>query len=276
MRAGLDRRVTYLLPAAAFLGLFFVLPMATLVQLSLQTPSGTTWVHYLRVAQEPVYRTTFLRSFRLALECTAISALVGYPFAYVLSRARGRATMLALGIAALPLVLNLLTSSYAWLVILQRKGVVNWLLASLHLSPQPVGWLFTRGATLAGMVYVVLPLMIFPVFGTLRYIGEAYVEAARILGAGPIRSFLRVTLPLSWPGVVAGVLLVFISSFGLYLVPELLGGPRFTLLPFLIQQQTLELLNWPLAAALSVILVLTVAPAVVLVQRTLRATGVGP
>jgi len=265
-----------ILPALAFVCCFFLLPAVHLVQLSLQPQSGMssqetalTLQNYVAAVSEPVYLATFLRSIRFAVESTAICFAVAYPLAWLLLKVRPFIRTLVLTTVSIPLVLNLLTSSFAWIVMLQRKGVINWALGILHISDEPIGLLFTEGATLVGMIYVVFPLMILPVFGALRSIDPAYSEAARVLGAGPLRTFFQVAMPLSLPGALVGSLLVFIASFGLYLVPELLGGPAFTLLPYLIQQQTLYFLNWPMAAALSIILILAVMPALVLVQRLL-------
>lgn len=261
-----------------FLLLFFLAPVISLIALSLRTPEGgLTGQYYGLIWREPVYRTTFLRSINLSVKCTLIALAVGYPFAYLLTRLRSAWQTLILVIVIIPLLLNLLASSFAWIVMFQRKGVINWLLLSLHAIDQPLGLLFTQGATLTGMVYVVLPLMILPVFSSLIHIESIYVEAGRSLGATPWTAFWKITLPLSAPGIVAGSLLVFISSFGLYLVPELLGGPTFTLLPYLIQQQTLQFLNWPAAAALSLILVTAIIPALVILQRiTATLTEPGP
>jgi ABC-type spermidine/putrescine transport system permease subunit I len=165
------------------------------------------------------------------------------------------------------LMLNLLAASFAWIVMLQRHGGVNWFLITLHFSPGPVDFLFTARATLTGMLYVVLPLMILPIFSSLVGIDASYVEAARSLGANQLTAFARITFPLSLPSVAVGMLLVFIASFGLYLVPELLGGPSLTLFPFPIEEQTLVFLNWPLAAALSIMLILVLIPILILLQR---------
>lgn len=251
-----------------FLAIFFLAPMVSLVSLSLRAPEGgITWQYYGSILSQPVYRTTFVRSINLSIQCTLITLLVGYPFAYILTRLKSTWQTLLLVLVIIPLLLNLLASSFAWIVMFQRKGVMNWLLLSLHVIDQPLSLLFTQGATLTGMVYVLLPLMILPVFSSLIHIEDAYEEAGRLLGATPWAVFWKITLPLSAPGIVAGGLLVFIASFGLYLVPELLGGPAFTLLPYLIQQQTLQFLNWPAAAALSLILVAAIIPALVLLQH---------
>ncbi len=251
-----------------FLAIFFLAPMVSLVSLSFRAPEGgITWQYYDSILSQPVYRTTFVRSINLSIQCTLIALLVGYPFAYILTRLKSTWQTLLLVLVVIPLLLNLLASSFAWIVMFQRKGVMNWLLLSLHVIDQPLSLLFTQGATLTGMVYVLLPLMILPVFSSLIHIEDAYVEAGRLLGATPWVVFWKITLPLSAPGIVAGGLLVFIASFGLYLVPELLGGPAFTLLPYLIQQQTLQFLNWPAAAALSLILVAAIIPALVLLQH---------
>ena len=266
-------RFALLLPTIVLIGCFFAWPAANLISLSLKPSSAAsspdvtfTLSNYWLLTSEPVYRTTLLRSMRLAIECTAICIAVGYPYAYLLSRAKGLLRAAMLTAAVLPLVLNLLISTFSWMVVLQRKGVINWLLTSLHLLEEPVGFLHTEGAVLVGMTYVVLPLMILPVFSVLLRTDPAFTETARTLGAGPVRAFWHVLLPLSLPGTIVGSLLVYVSSFGLYLVPELLGGPRFTLFPFLIQQQVLMLLNWPLASALSVVLVLAIIPALVAAQ----------
>lgn len=259
------------LPALLVVGCFFILPLIALVLLSLQTNSsgGPTLANYAEALTRAIYRVTFARSVGAALACTTIAMLIGYPFAHIITRWSRPLRLVSLLVTALPLALNLLVSSFAWIVILQRKGVINTILMRLGLVAEPIQLLFTWPATISGMVYVVLPLMILPIYSNLSAIDQSYTDAARTLGAPPTGVFWRITLPLSMPGVVAGALLVFVASFGLYLVPDLLGGPQFTMLPFLIQQQTLQFLNWPMAAALSILLLGIVVPLALLGQAQL-------
>jgi len=259
------------LPGLAILGLFFVVPLLRLVSLSARRPSGAfTLFYYREVLTGHVYHVTFLRSITAAVVLLAISLPAGYAYALALAR-RGRWLRFAgLAVAALPLLLNALVVSFVWLVIIQRNGALNWLIR--HLDLGSVDLYQTRTGALLGMEYVVLPLVIFPIFAAVSAVDPKIYDAARVLGARSSTIFFRVTLPLTLNGAAAGAVLVFVTTFGIYLIPEILGGPQYTMLPYLIQQDATQYLEWHLASAIAVLFLVGAVPLLVLAQYLLGRT----
>ncbi|KRE00795.1 ABC transporter permease [Bosea sp. Root670] len=257
------------LPLVLLLGLAFLLPVAKLLIGSAFTP-GPTAEHYLRIAQEPLFLRILLRTVQTAAIVTILAILLGYPVALVMSRLDGRAAMLVAACVLIPLWTSVLVRSYAWIVLLQRTGVVNNALMSWGLIDQPLRLIYTDGAVVIAMTHVLMPYMILPIFSALRSIPPELDRAARNLGAGPWRSFIAVTLPLSLPGIYAGCIMVFILSLGFYVTPALVGGPQNLTIATLIGQQVTELLNWPFAGALAGVLLGVTLGLVALFRRFLN------
>jgi ABC-type spermidine/putrescine transport system permease subunit I len=239
------------LPGLLLLGLLFVWPVA---QLLAQAVEGGTLEHLEKAAFDGLYVSVLLDSLRIAAIVTAICLLLAYPAAFWLSRA-GRLG-LALGFFALllPFWTSVLVRTYAWLVMLGRNGIVNRALLDLGWIAAPLPLLHNLGGVLIGMVHVLLPYMVFPIYAALARLDADLPRAAEGLGASPWRAFLHVTLPLSLPGMAAGCALVFVLSLGFFITPALLGGGRVIMIAMLIEQQVRELLEWPFAAALSTVL----------------------
>jgi mannopine transport system permease protein len=221
------------------------------------------------VFAEPLYIAILLRTLRVSAMVAILSLLLGYPVAYYMTRCRGWAFALMTAAVLLPLWTNVLVRSYAWTILLQRKGIINSLLQELGLVDQPLRLLYTEPAMIVAMTQVLLPFVILPLYSTLRNIPGELARAARNLGADPRRTFLYVTLPLSLPGVMSGGVLVFVMSLGFYLTPALIGGPRALMIGPLIYQQATQLVNWPFAAALGVVLLTVTLALIGLLQRTL-------
>ena len=229
-----------------------------------------TLSNYLRLAA-PEYLNVLLLSLKLAAETTVICALVGYPFGYLVARLNPRARAVVLLIVIVPFWTNALIRIYGWRILLLANGPLNTLLMDLGIIQQPLKLLYTDGAVLLGMVYALLPFMILPTFTTVDKLDYATVEAARDLGASPIHAFFTVTLPLTLSGLMAGCVLVFIPSMGLFFLNDLLGGSKSVLAGGLIQQ-LINSRDLPMAAALSVLL-LSVTGAVIAVYRRLGGSG---
>jgi ABC-type spermidine/putrescine transport system permease subunit I len=157
----------------------------------------------------------------------------------------------------IPLWTSVLVRTYAWMVLLGREGLLNKLLLYFQLVSQPLSLLYTSKAVVLGMVQILLPFMILPLFSVMKGIDRNLLRASHSLGAGPAQTFLRVYFPLSLPGVVAGFILVFILALGFFITPALLGGRKDIMISMLIETQVRELLNWGFAAALSLVLLLT-------------------
>ncbi|MVT66079.1 ABC transporter permease subunit [Bradyrhizobium pachyrhizi] len=257
------------LPLIVLLGFAFLVPVAKLLLGSVFTPTATA-EHYLRIVHEPLFLRILLRTVRTAAIVTLLAFLLGYPVALVMSRLGGRAAMIVAACVLIPLWTSVLVRSYAWIVLLQRTGIVNSALLYWGLIDQPLKLIYTEGAVIVAMTHVLLPYMILPIFSSLRSIPPELDRAATNLGAGPWTSFLAVTLPLSLPGVYAGAIMVFILSLGFYVTPALVGGPQNLTIATLIAQQTTELLNWPFAGALAGVLLAVTLGLVAAFRRSLR------
>lgn len=201
-----------------------------------------------------LYALVFFKSFYIAGACTLICILVGYPFAYILARKISHAKELLLLLLIIPFWTSSLIRSYAMVAILKTKGVLNTLLLNLGIIHHPLQLLFTNSAVMIGLVYNLLPFMILPLYANLEKFDNRLIEAARDLGAGKIRTFSKVILPLSLPGIMAGSILVFLPAMTLFYIPDLLGGAKALLLGNLIENQFLLTHNWPLGSAISITL----------------------
>lgn len=225
---------------------------------------------------QAVFRGVLLRTLWIALLATALSLLLGYPLAYLIATAPPRLALWLLGAVTLPLWISDVPRIAAWIVLLQRDGVANTLLTATGLLREPASFLFTRGTVLLATVNLLLPYAVLPIYASLRALDWRLPRAGLSLGASPWRVFRRVTLPLSMPGVGAGALLVFIQALGFYVTPALLGGPNDQMLSYFIGFYANRTVNWGLAAALSVVLLLAVAIVVALYARLVGFNKVRP
>nr|WP_244711448.1 ABC transporter permease [Rhizobium cremeum] len=228
-----------------------------------------TLENFARVA-DPLYAKIFLNSARIALTATVIAILIAYPAAYAISRAPRLTQPILLFFAVLPFWSNYLIRTYAWIVLLNREGLINNLLRSLGYTGEPLSMLYTEAAVITGLVYNYLPFVILAIYSTLSRLNPELMEASRDLGAGPVRTFLRVTLPLTMPGVAAGGVFVFVLSIGNFVTPALLGGGRFQMVGNLVYDQFLTANDWPFGAALGAALIATM---IVLLLVQARATA---
>jgi spermidine/putrescine transport system permease protein len=207
---------------------------------------------------DPLYINILVRSLELAFQTTLLVIMMAYPLAYFIARSSPKRRNTFLFMVLVPLWTNFVIRVYAWIMILRGQGVLNGILGAiaglLHIPFTPLDMLYTPGAVLVGMVYEFLPFMILPIFTSLEKIDNSLFEAAADLGANPIRTFLRVTLPLSMPGVVAGTILVFIPVMGTFIVSDILGGRQVILVGNLIQRQFLEARDPTFGSAASLIL----------------------
>ena len=209
---------------------------------------------------DPVYLRIVIRSILYAAITTALCLLAGYPVAWLIGRADLRRRNLLLMAVMVPFWTSFLIRTYAWVTILKSEGLLNSLLVQLQLVAQPLELLYTPGAVVLGLVYTFLPFMILPIYSSVEKLDGALIEAALDLGAGPLRAFSRVILPLTAPGISAGVLLVFIPSLGIYAVNDILGGGRVDMIGNIIENQFKgNARNWPFGAALGITLMLAFA-----------------
>ena len=225
-------------------------------------------------AMDPLYGRIFLTSARIAGTATLIAILIAYPAAYAISRAPRMRQPMLLFFAVLPFWSNYLIRTYAWIVLLNREGLVNNALVSLGYAGEPFSLLYTETAVITGLVYNYLPFVILAIYSTLSRLNPELMEASRDLGAGAVRTFFRVTLPLTLPGVAAGGVFVFVLSIGNFITPALLGGGRFQMIGNLVYDQFLTANDWPFGAALGFVLILVML-ALLSIQAMLAERAAG-
>lgn len=240
-------------PLALLLGWAYFMPIATFLFQSIATP---TWTldHYARLIHEPLYTRIIFRTLSISFTTTVLALFLGYPVAVLMTRVKGLTAALVAACVLVPLWTSVLVRSYAWIILLQRNGIINNALRDLGLIDQPLTLLYNEGAVLLAMTHVLLPFMILPIYSSLVNIAPEFAKAAMNLGASEARVFFAITLPLSLPGVFAGCLMVFVLALGFYITPALVGGPRTLMIATLISQQATEFLNWPFAGTISFVL----------------------
>jgi spermidine/putrescine transport system permease protein len=249
-------------PTTIYLVLFLVLPMLLVAVLSFMTRGSYGDIvyrfnlsNYTRLI-DTLYLRILLYSLGVGLGTTIFTILIGYPLAYFIARLPARKRSLYLFMILVPFWTNFIIRIYAWIMILRTEGFLNTILLNIGLIQKPLDILYTPLAVMIGMVYEFLPFMVLPLYTSLEKIENAQLEAAADLGARPVRAFLRVTLPLSVPGIIAGSILVFIPAMGMFVVPDLMGGAKTVLVGNLIRNQFLVSRDWPFGAAASMLLLI--------------------
>ena len=258
-----------------WIGLVLLLPFAVVLKISFATaqlgvpPYGppNTLENYLALVQDSLYLKAYLSSLRIAFISTVIALVLGYPMSYAIARAPQRWRMILLLLVVLPFWTSFLIRIYAWIGLLRPTGLINLVLESLGLVAAPLRLLNTDFAVYLGIVYAYLPFMVLPLYARLEKLDPALLEAAADLGAKPWNAFLKVTLPLSLPGVVAGCLLVFIPAVGEFVIPELLGGPDTLMIGKVLWTEFFTNRDWPMSAAVAVILLTVLVLPIMWFQR---------
>jgi spermidine/putrescine transport system permease protein len=259
----------YLIPPAVWLGLFAFLPLGMVLAISLlQRGSPITWEftlgNYARLG-DPLLLTIVGRSLWMACVTTVLCLVSGYPLAYFIVQRRPRVRTLLYFLTLVPLWTNSLVLIYAWMVLLRVDGVVDQVArASGWLAThETLNWLYTPGAVVAGLVYWYMPFMVYPIYASLEKFDWRLFEAAQDIGASRLVAFFRVLLPLTWPGVLAGVLLVFIPALSNFVVPQFLGGAKVALIGNVIQERFLsQPQDWPLGSALALVMMVLISLAI--------------
>ena len=261
------------LPLFLFTLVFVVGPLIYMIALSFATNKegyGVTWKltfdNYLRILV-PVYLQTFAQSFQLAITSTLIIMLLGYPFGYFMAKLTSKWRKRTMLLIMLPFWVNSLIRLYGWIIILQTKGALNTVLMALGIIDEPLKILYSYPAIVIGMVYALLPFMILSVYSSAEKLDWSLIEASRDLGATPFQTFRTITLKLTLPGLLSGIILSFIPSMGLFFIADILGGNKIVLVGSLIQDQMNRGSNWPFAAALAVILTILTTIMIVLYRK---------
>jgi len=224
--------------------------------------------NYAFLFTDPLYVSAYLYSLKVAAVSTLFCLLLGYPMAYVISRAAGTWRSVLLMLIVLPFWTSFLLRVYAWIGLLKHNGVINNILLYLGVIHRPLTMLQTDFAVYVGIVYSYLPFMILPLYANLEKHDAALLEAAADLGARPFTAFRRVTLPLSMPGIIAGCLLVFIPAVGEYVVPSLLGRTDQLMIGRVLSDEFFENRDWPLASAVAILMLVLLVVPIMLFQRS--------
>lgn len=264
---------------AVWLSLFVLAPqallfIATFLERGQQDFITTTFTlnNYTRLL-DPVFLFIFWESFRLAGITTLVCLLFGYPFAYILATSKAAMRPWLLLLVIIPFWTNSLIRTYAIVIILKSGGVLSNFLLWSGLINEPLSLMYTDFAIFIGFSYTLLPFMILPLYAAIEKLDMRLLDASKDLGASNFQTFRHVTLPLTMPGIVAGCMLVFLPALGMFYVPEILGGSRFMLLGNYITNEFLVARNWPLGAAASTILTVTLVFMIVLYLRSVRASS---
>ena len=249
-------------PMYLFTVIFLVGPFVYMIVLSFLSRAETWGVvneftlrNYLKIF-EPTYLSTFWESIKLAFLVTALVILAGYPFGSFMAKLPAKWRGLVLMLVTIPFWTSSLMRLYGWIVIFRANGLLDKFLMALRLSDEPLKLLYTYPAVVVGMIYALLPFMILSVYSSVEKMDWTLVEAARDLGAGPVKAFFTVTLKCTMPGLMTGVILTFVPSMALFFIADILGGNKIALIGNVIQDQLMKVHDWPFAAALSVILML--------------------
>lgn len=247
-------------PAVLLLAVGLVWPFIMMARMSLldrfPDPTGLTLEFYQTVLTDPYFLRIIVRTFSLALVVTAITAVIGYPVAWFLARSRSRWKHLVfLGVIS-PLMVSIIVRSIGWTIILGNEGFINALLTALGIIDTPLRLMQSFWSVVAGMVHILIPFMVLSVASVLGKIDPAYAEAATVMGANPVRTFLKVTLPLSVQGIASGSVIVFCLTVGAYVTPVMLGRGKVTVLAMTIHEQMVVLVDWPTGAAVAMVLTL--------------------
>lgn len=246
-----------LLPGSIYLVALFVVPLVGLSLLALGMPNWTL-ANFVRIGETPAYLNVFRTTLQISVSVTALAFILSYPIAYALATSGAILRALLLVAVVLPYFSSALARTFAWILLLGRNGVVNGFLLELGWVSQPVALLYNRFGVIIGMTHIIMPLMILPMYTVMSGIDQRLLRAARANGASPIAAFLTVFLPLSLPGVVAGVLLAFIYCLGFYITPALLGGVSDLTITMAISSQIVDQLNWNFGSALAMVLLAVV------------------
>jgi len=274
------------IPPYLWLLLFFAVPFAIVLKISLaesaiaQPPYTAlyeylnnvltlrvTFANYLFLFSDSLYFEAYLSSLRIAAISTVICLLIGYPIAYGIARMQGPMQSLLLMLVILPSWTSFLVRIYAWMGLLRNNGIINNVLLSLGVVDEPIRMLNTQVAVYIGIVYCYLPFLILPLYANLVKLDNRLLEAATDLGAGPVARFLRITLPLSRGGVIAGCMLVFIPVVGEFVIPELLGGTETLMIGKVLWGEFFNNRDWPVASAVATVMLIVLLIPIMLFHR---------
>lgn len=261
-------------PYHIWMVIFTVIPLALIVFYAFTTPNTFDFtLDNIKRVMEPLYLEVLLRSVYLALLSTLICLLIGYPMAMILAETPLKYRNMLLLLIVIPMWINFLLRTYAWMTLLERKGLINTIL--LYFDLPAINILYTDYAVILGMVYNFLPFMILPIYSVLMKLDKSLLEAADDLGADKWTSFIRITFPLSLPGVYAGMLMVFMPAVTTFVISRLLGGGQYMLVGNLIEQQFLAVGDWNFGSSLSVVMLIIILCSLGFMSKYEKESGGG-
>ncbi len=269
-RAERRRFLALPMPALLLTAVICIVPVGILFWVSFVGPEGFTLEHYARILENPGYLKILRTTFTISVTITILAILLGFPLAYYISTLPDRAAAICLGLVLVPFWTSLLVRTYAWLVLLQRQGLINDFFLWLGVIDEPMKLAYNRFGTTIGMLHIVLPFFVLPMFAAIKSLDRDWLRAAANLGASPVRAFWTVLVPLTTPGLVAGALLVFVYSLGFYVTPEILGGGRVTMVAMKVQQNATIYADWGAASSLALILLIITLAIFFGIERVLR------
>ena len=263
------------LPLAALFVAFFVAPLVVLMILSLHTDVAMkTWTvgNYTKFFTDSFNYSILFNTLFLGVKATLVCLLFGYPVAWLCARANARWQSVLLFLVILPILTSVVVRTLAWIVILGRQGVLNQIALGLGLVNEPLRLLYTEVGVVMVLAQVQMPLMVLPILTVLTKMDPNLSDASRVLGAGEWRTFWKVTMPLSIPGIIAGCILTYSASITAFVTQSLIGGARLIYMPLHIYQQAVGANNWPFAAAISIIFMIAVIAVVTVLSMLARAS----
>jgi len=250
-------------PSIIWLIVFFLIPLLFIFKFAFmkngmygQIENVITFENITKVF-DPLYLKVLWTTFWIAVVTTIITLLIAYPYAYTATVVSEKWQRMLLLFITIPFWINFLVRSYALIVIFRSKGIINTLLLKLGIINEPLQLLYNMPSVIMGMVYTLLPFMVLPIFVAIEQLDHRKLDAANDLGATPFQTFFHVTLPLTMKGIFAGSILVFVASFGMFVVSDVMGGSKVALIGNVIQNQFLGARNWPFGSALSIFLVIS-------------------
>ena len=249
-------------PVGFWLIVFVAIPLVYILAISFMK-KGTygdiefvfTLENYKQVI-DPLYLKVFISSIWMAVITTVLCILIGYPFAYFIAKKTEVKRTLLMAMVIVPFLTNSLIRTYGWTILLRTEGIINTILIKLNIISEPLKLMYNDFGVILVMVYTLLPFMIMPLYASIEKLDKSLLEASKDLGAKSVKTFLKVTLPLTLPGIFAGTIMVFIPTLGYFFIPDLIGGSKSMLVGNLIKNQFMSARNWPLGAALSLVLII--------------------
>ena len=258
---------------------FFVIPLLFIVVVSFSTRGEVgnivykfTLSNYIKLLN-PLYINIFFKSILIAIYTTVLCLLLGYPFAFIIANVNKKFKPLLLLLIILPFWTNSLVRTYAMIVLLRTEGIINTVLLHLHIINIPLNLMYNNTAVMIGMLYMMFPFMVLPLYTSIEKLDKRVLDAASDLGARPFYKFLKITLPLTKGGIVSGSILVFIPTLGLFFVTDLMGGSKVILMSNLIKNQFLTARDWPFGSAISVILIIVMLSVIIYNSRVSGTKG---